>query len=322
MSQPLEERINEWTRDKGFGPLIQEVNGKVLLLEEELFEEYEPTRGPLPSFRTRLGAWLDNVPDEARQRSLFQLVPHLFFLGPRELEVLYRVAFHSQIARWLIDQIGLTFDQPNPEASLRNAVARSWFCPITDSMRINAFYHLNHISGRDHRPDWRSLTQFGSEDKIRRYLTSEGIQRIVLLEDFIGSGEQMQQAVEFAVTFGIPVLVVPLVICPIGSQVGQLLSDHNAAVTFSPVISLQEAAFITSVPRAVEDPLFGDLRLIALDMFNSLPPDEQVSLYTAFGFRGTGSLVVMYTNCPDNTLPLIHHNSAAWNPLFPRASRL
>jgi hypothetical protein len=322
MSQPLEEKINAWTRDKSFGPLIQEVNGKVLLLEQELFEEYEPTRGPYPSFRTRLAAWLDNIVDESSQRSLFQLVPHLFFLGPRELEVLYRVAFHTQIARWLIDQIGLTFDQASPENSLQQAVARSWFCPITDSMRINAFYHLNHISGRDFRPDWRSLRQFGSEDKIRRYLTDQGIDRIVLLEDFIGSGDQMKKAVEFAVTFGTPVLVVPLVICPIGAQVGQLLSSQNPTVTFSPVISLQEAAFITAAARPNEEPLFGELRLIAIDMFNGLPADEQVDVYTAFGFRGTGSLVVMYTNCPDNTLPLVHHNSAAWKPLFPRASRL
>ena len=189
-------------------------------------------------------------------------------------------------------------------------------------MRINAFYHLNHISGRDFRPDWRSLRQFGSEDKIRRYLTDQGIDRIVLLEDFIGSGDQMKKAVEFAVTFGMPVLVVPRVICPIGAQVGPLLSSQNPTVTFSPVISLQEAAFITAVARPNEEPLFDELRLIAIDMFNGLPADEQVDVYTAFGFRGTGSLVVMYTNCPDNTLPLVHHNSAAWKPLFPRASRL
>jgi hypothetical protein len=38
----------------------------------------------------------------------------------------------------------------------------------------------------------------------------------------------------------------------------------------------------------------------------------------AFGFERCGSLVVTFHNTPNNTLPLIHHKSDRWEPLFRR----
>ena len=56
-------------------------------------------------------------------------------------------------------------------------------------MRINAFYHLNNISGTSYRPDWLSLAKFGDRKAIADFLAAGGIERIVLLEDFVGSGD-------------------------------------------------------------------------------------------------------------------------------------
>ena len=43
--------------------------------------------------------------------------------------------------------------------------------------------------------------------------------------------------------------------------------------------------------------------------------------YTPFGYKRTGGLVVMHSNTPDNSLPVIHHESDTWAPIFKRHSR-
>jgi hypothetical protein len=44
--------------------------------------------------------------------------------------------------------------------------------------------------------------------------------------------------------------------------------------------------------------------------------------YTPFGCFDTGAVVVLYSNTPANTLPLIQHQSNTWVPLFPRSARV
>ena len=40
-----------------------------------------------------------------------------------------------------------------------------------------------------------------------------------------------------------------------------------------------------------------------------------------FGFEETGAKVVMFSNCPNNTLPIFHAETSSWTPLFPRVNR-
>lgn len=321
---PFEERLMAWMADANCGQEIQDVNSQISQLEAELFNEYEPTRGLQPLFRDRLHRWIENVADPADQQALLRLVPHLFFIGPREFEVLYRTAFQTTCVTWLIDQLGLSLEDPLAAEKLRQASTECWFCPISDSMRINAFYHLNHLSGRDLRPDWRSLRAFGSEQKIIDHTAKEGIKYVVLLEDFVGTGSQMRDAVEFAAAVfpTLPILVVPLVLCPVGEQTSMQISTRFPNIQITPVLRLHEVALIEPVPNTGESQVVSDVRRIALAMYGSLAVEDQKSVYSAFGFNETGSLVVLYTNCPDNTLPLVHHQCPSWNALFPRASRL
>jgi hypothetical protein len=119
---------------------IQAVNEQIDQLEVELYSEYEPTKGPYPDFWNRLEKWVDNAKTETDQQNLFRLMRHVFFVGPRELDSLYRVAFNSHVARWLIEKKNIKLDDPDASEKLRDAVRHTWFCPLTDSMRINAFY--------------------------------------------------------------------------------------------------------------------------------------------------------------------------------------
>jgi len=323
----LQEKLQRWIMSLPDGPAIERVNQHVEQLAEELYSEYEPTKGPYPDFWRRLDLWLNNLADESDQQVFFRLLSDLFFVGPKELDNLYRVAFNETICQWVIDHIALTLDDPLLGAMLDAAIEHTWFCPITDSMRINAFYHLNHLSGRSLRPDWLSLGHFGCPGKIDDFITRRRIERIVLLEDFVGSGVQITPAIEFAGSLmsKIPILVVPLIVCPSGSIELKNWESRYPHIDCRPVLELRDLDFLSSTPQTDEPTLHGDLRRLANSTFLQLLGAQtinQAKVYGPFGFDSTGGLLVLATNCPDNTLPLLHHKSVTWNPLFPRASRV
>jgi hypothetical protein len=100
-------------REEPLGKVIQDVNSHVTYLAERLYSEYEPTRGPYPDFWQRLEKWLNNVDQEDDQQLFFRLLPRIFFVGTRELDSLYRVAFNNQVAVWLVDQLGIALNAPD-----------------------------------------------------------------------------------------------------------------------------------------------------------------------------------------------------------------
>lgn len=325
MNDPILAKINRWAASYEDRDLDDVVN-QIEFLEEKLFYDYEPTKGPHPAFWQRLIYWLDNV-EEEDQKTLLRLVPNLFFVGREEFDTLYRAAYNGPVAKWLIDQIGMDLNDPAPEDRLREAVIKTWFCPITDSMRINAFYHVNQIPSKyDYRPDWRSLNKFGSEEKITNYIQKEGIERIVLLEDFVGSGNQAKKAVEFAAKIGVPLLFLPLIACQEAIKVGEeLKSIYSKVMTFSYVISLGEKAFVKSMPIEGELLIAPKIRNLVFRVHDNVcghTVPYTGKPYGPFGYLETGALIIMYSNCPDNTLPIIHHQSNSWKSLFPRSSRV
>jgi len=322
----LVDTVNRWTLSSIDGVVFQETNERLENLATVLYSNYEPMTGPFPEYWQRLESWIGNVPSEDDQKLLFRLAAQLFYVGTKELDNLYRVAFNANVTQWLITELGLSLDDPNLCADLEYALSRTWFCPITDSMRINAFYHLNHISGRDFRPDWRSLAAFGDPAKLERFLRAN-IDRIVLLEDFVGTGSQIEPALAFlsALAGRPPTLLVPLIICPSGMINAESWVRANTSLTVSPVVRLQPRDFLGPIPVTNEPDVFDTLRPLINSTYSQVLNGEDPmasKTYSAFGYRETGSLVVLATNCPDNTLPLVHFKSDTWNPLFPRASRI
>jgi len=323
----LKDKMQRWILSLPHGPAFQTVTQHVEHLAEQLYCHYEPTKGASAEFWQRFEDWLENGTDEAMQQTLFRLLPSLFFIGPSELDNLYRVAFNSNISSWLIDQLSVPLDDPNMFGKVNESLKHTWFCPLTDSMRINAFYHLNHISGRDHRPDWLSLALLAEPTKLEAFLKDYKIERIVLLEDFVGSGSQIEPAVTFAgsLSSNLPTLIVPLVICPTGVDAAKVWESSFPNIQVRPVLKLRNSDFLTRVPQTDEPPDHCDFRQLAIDSFPKLLGGStlaEAKIYGPFGFDDTGGLVVLATNCPDNTLPLVHHGSPTWKPLFPRASRI
>lgn len=328
MKDPIESKVESW--DKFGNNRFSEINLKIIHLDEWLFSDYEPQYGPNKSFMTRLNAWLENIPDQKDQQTLFELVPNIFYVGREELNVLYREAYNTNYITWLIDTLNLSFTNTlaENEKIITEAINDTWFCPLTDSLRINQFYHINDISGKhDYRPDWRSLVKFGDVNKVTDYIEEQKIRRIVLLEDFIGNGGQVSKAVLFAAENlkNIPVLIIPLILCPAGAENSEALEHQYPGIKIRPVISVPSEYFVDKDNENNRNELFKRLNILANKTYAQVADsniiDDDIDPYGPFGWRKTGGLIVMHTNTPNNSLPLIHNQSPSWSPLFKRHKR-
>lgn len=323
------------TAENHYPSEYERIESQIDYLASRLYEDYEVTKyPPHHQFHFRLRDWLNNVSVEDTQKTLFELVPRIYFIGINEYLSLYHAAFNGPIARWLIDQENIDITQSNAQSLLQASLSATWFCAITDSMQISRFYHINQLEGTDIRPDWRVLNHFAEKDKVVEYMEKQTppLERIVLLEDFVATGSQMEKAVRFALTLRddspYPVFLCPLVICHSGYERSQrLVNEFPHHLSFEPALVLDDSVLLSESAYPNEDEFYMRLRKVVNNTYSLVKGTHSKNLYGPFGFgadkEGGGLLLVLYTNCPDNTLPLIHHKSdTPWNPIFPRSSRV
>lgn len=294
-----------------------------------LFAHYEPLAtghsNDDPHFESRLLSWLGNCDSEEDQKTLYRLIDHLFFVGPREFESLYGAALNRCIVPWLVEQSRIKIDSKNYDGLVQRQLRKTLICPVTDSLRINAFHHVCNIGNRDLRPDLRTLIELGDDEKIEKFLQSEKILRIVLLEDFIGTGSQAKDAVvRAALRLKRPILFVPLLTCPEAKALFERLTGTHKMLSFAPVICLPSSVFVAEELSAGEPDYFSSLRQLALSTKEFVigpKPNARAKAMSPFGYAKTGGLVVTHTNTPNNTLLLLHRSSKTWQALFPRSKR-
>ena len=331
MNNPIEQKVAHWDENVESGEInkFNFINRQIIYLNKRLYQDYEPHLSSKKDFFSRLNSWLDNIADETHKQILFELIPKLFYVGREELNLLYKEAYVTNYAKWLITTTGFDFAILYGKSTLKDLVTDTWFCPLTDSLRINQFYHINDIPGKhDYRPDWRSLLQFGDVSKIKDYINEQQIKRIVLLEDFIGNGGQVSKAVLFAIKNlkDVPILIIPLIICPAGLKASKKLEDENPNVKIDPVVCIREESLVKVILEENLSDFFKTLHPLLVNSYpivsNSEIIDANIDPYGPFGWRNTGGLIVMHTNTPNNTLPMIHYSSETWTPLFKRHKRI
>jgi hypothetical protein len=331
MQNPIADKVQRWAVQETGDLDYNAIHAEIEYLIEHRFDQYIPTIGPEPDFRTRFVKWLDNGGlSEDDQKLLFRLVPYVFFLGREEFIALQRAAFLGPVYRWLVDEIGLPFTDTDRDAKLQAAIQETWFCPITDSAHISDFYHANQLSGVEFRPEWRAAAALSNGDSttIRQHMSDQGLRRVVLIEDLVGSGSQMSDLTNLLADLPvtIKVLMVPLVVCPVGAAVGRKMASQLPNVAFEPVLELPGHSFVAEFHDPHEPNFFAAIRDLIQRTY-SLVSDGQAAHdtnkpYGPFGWRRTGALIVSYNNTPDNTIPVIQHRSPTWHPLFPRSSRI
>jgi len=316
------ERIIRWSSQEGGNEYIA-INKLLQYLGDNLYYDYEPSFGPFPDYYTRLKKWVNNLTEEEDQQTLLKLAQNIFYVGHEEFSSLYRSAFNTQIVRWLIEHENLSFTDPKVITKIKKAIGECWFCPVTDSLRINQFYHINQIKDVNHeyRPDWKSLRKFGDLEKIKAYIQKNKIKYLVLLEDFVGSATQSWKPIKFAseLMAELKILFVPLIICPLGIAKIEDEMDNAKNFYMRPVLTLSNEGFVSEKQAIDEKPEIDKFRRLInkVEPFYKFKEEE-----FKFGFENMGCLLVMHTNTPTNSLPIIYYESADnWSPLFKRHHR-
>jgi hypothetical protein len=297
---------------------------------------YLPAQHPdfSPSYMERLAAWIDNLADEGEQKLFLEYALYISFFSHDDFVALYRTALDREISRWVATQVGARLE-PDGGQALNEMVHEqihhhTWFCPVTDSMDINEFYKVNHLKGVGHRPGFATLQMLAERAgppnpalarNVIHYMANSRLERIVLLEDIVGSGSQCLAAVRWAlINLGKPVLFVPLILCPNGVEALRT-EEHQSkgCLTVRPVIALSRTDLLGPERQGHRGwPITEKLE----DLAKRCVVRASVSMDT-FGYRNTGCSLVTFSNTPDNTLPIVHNKPriGGWEPLFPRIYR-
>lgn len=313
----------------GFRKLREELE----YLDRVKYERYVPTlysKHPITFFE-RLHAWLDNalLSDEDK-RHLFEFASHLAFFSFDDFVAMFRSAFAGPVSRWCINIAGIRLDQPGWMKRLDNErFEKTWYCPVTDSLLISVFHHANSISGKERRPAFRELKYFSDANKINNYLNKKKIARVVLLEDCVCTGDQCFNTVKWAVdNLGVPILFCPMIIA---DEAVQRFLDFKLSLPepgffeINPVFKLGADCFLLR-SDGPSPQLYEHVRALAERVHAELAKEGQAPKEGALGYwneasREKGATIVLFSNTPNNTVSLVHHDSRLWKPLFPRVTR-
>lgn len=317
-------KIDEWiatTPDTRERHKLIDLKQRYELLDNNLFNQYEPTKKSrnieTTNFLKRMDKWLDQFETPEEQKIALRSIEYLFFAGIKEFDEMYRCA-KIEVERHLRQTRNINpFDT---RQEIKNEIDRCWFCPVTDSFKINSFLHINELTGHKYRPDFSSLTKFGDPKKINAYIRKQAIKLVVLLEDFSGSGNTIKRVIEFASAFiEIEILIVPLIACAPGFRTVMTESRKHRDISVRPVIIVGEDCLISPNAHDYEPQLFEKLRPLMKKHYIRIGGTKATGEY---GYGNVGSMVVTYGNCPNNT-PLIYRSGTRTDTiLFPRISRV
>ncbi|WP_266160395.1 phosphoribosyltransferase-like protein [Dyella silvatica] len=319
-------QIDVWNLSQKYSRHSIYLRGLYESLAIQLYNQYEPTRHHSNrvsrNFLNRLDDWLGCFDKESHKWAAFRSLEYLFFAGQSEFDELYRHVTENVIKRWLVDIANIDIFSRGYSRQLDQELTGCWLCPATDSLRINGFLHISGLTGKSPRPDWMSLAEFGSKEKIQKFVQKEKISSLVILEDFVGSGGQFVEALKFAASvFSGPILAVPLIVCaPGNTKILSAIKTHKLKnVRYEPGLIVSETCLIQKKPVQGQPKLFEELRSAMKVGYKKIarPMDGE-----EYGWKGTGSLVVLYSNCPNNTPPMYHASGIAWKPIFPRRARV
>jgi hypothetical protein len=319
-------------------PTFPELLQKLQFFEGINYQRYVPalySKFPIPYFE-RLIDWLENVGLDANDKKLlFEFATQLLYFSFEDFLAMYRYAFVAPITHWIVQLEKLTLNNPKFEELVENERKKhTWYCPITDSMIISEFYHVNHITGIDQRPGFRALKELFSAssdiDNLKKYIQKQGYKRLVLLEDFVGSGTQSVEVIMWAAEhLDVPILFSPMVICPDGLNrfnaerlqfIGKF--PKKIAPKIEVTILLEKEDFVSGNAK------LKDVEVLAKKIHDNVKGTANDKTYGHLGFfrsgdKSTGSRIILFSNTPDNSLPILHYHGpdTEWKPLFPRIRR-
>lgn len=280
-------------------------------------------------FEARLAIWLNQISDEKDQMALAEMAANLAFIGEDEMRSLCTSAFNGPITKWIIDQCGLLVSDINFDSQLtthRGDLTR--YVAATDSFPIHDFYKLtptvSHSEKFNLKAFWKTQTL---SSLAAQMMAEKRCERVVILEDFVGSGEQTQKMIhDWLTIFRKPTLFTPLIACPGSVTCFENLTKIHRHFSFEPVLKIDDSDLLNGSTICGAGTLEAFLQALVTRLHAQVEGDCKAHPppYSPFGFpppNGTGCPLVLKGNVPDNALPVIHFKSSSWEPLFPRKPR-
>lgn len=319
----IRELVNTWTRASGNHLDLLGKLDLLMMLRDDLYAQYQPFTEK-PDYADRLFSWVNHATSVRDKKLLFELASWLLFVGSEEMISLYRSSYTGNITRWVIDEANVDITTVDAAEAIEEAFKRTFFGSIA-GMDMGTYCRVNGIQGQSFRPDFREHGCIGDPDSLRRYLRANNYERIVAVEDYVGTGTQMREAVVYLSRLtDFPTLLCPMLVASEGLKAGNELAAKHSHVKFDSLFPLPAEAAVPQSPSASsKEPRFiVELRQFISRIWPQVHGTKSTQrLYGPFGFGDTGSLLLTYLNCPDNVPPIIHHKSETWQPLFQRSSR-
>jgi len=280
-------------------------------------------------FQHQLIKWLNNVDSIKNKYLLINSLSYFTFFNRGQFIALCREALCGPTVKWLIDIENYDITDPLLNSQINQSISLTLFSAATDSMSINDFRHackpmtvkttgqtwLDYIKHIDSEEEKKVKAQ-----SYQKLLHNKGYKRIVVLEDFVGTGNQIKNILDFLGCFKKwPILVIPLLVCPQGNSAipKHLRKRGYDHISYEPV-SILPWELILADKRPKDSMLYSPL-LTELKKFARITHEKLGIGY--LGYKKVGALCAKYANCPNNTLPLYHNKSDKWEPLFERSDR-
>lgn len=275
-------------------------------------------------FPVRLKKWLDNVPTDREKKTLLSIVPFILFIDRKQMLALCQDAFKRIIVPWISEgfinrQDMLSADY---EIKVRMLIKEYSLYSITESFNFPDFINVNNLSGLK-KP--RILGEDNSRIRMSPPQFDEKIRGLIVLEDFVGTGDQSKRVldeVRSIIPKGWRIIFIPLIMMEKGLKLFLTKnSTQSSSIETRPVLIIPESDCIKTQQVQKEPREFKTMRALIKSTQNKvLEPLDKLDdpPNNPFGYRGSGTLIVTCHNTPNNTIPLIHHRSPEWSPLFRR----
>jgi hypothetical protein len=309
------------------------LESRIEFYAEKLMDRFDPA--PVWDFQLYLLKWLENVETIEEKFLLINSLSFFSFFNREQCNALYLEALHGPILRWLIEINDLDILDKDINDKINECVEPTFISAATDSTDISAMRHVCDLQV-NHTKIWHSyINEHDNEEQRNRKIESckndlinWGYRQIVVLEDFIGTGKQTKDIIDFLGNFQEwRIIFIPLIICPQGDKVitEHLRTKRYDHIFYEPISRLPWELILSDdrPPDSKKLPqLLVDLKEYARGIHTRVTGPDSDGSAGYLGYKGTGALFAKYTNCPDNTLPLYHYKrNEHWSPLFPRSDR-
>jgi hypothetical protein len=336
MEQKLQELFLEIGKRKKWPEYYENsviLSSKIECYAEKLMNVYDPA--PMWNFQLYLLNWLDNVKTIKEKFLLLNSLSYFAFFNREQCNALYLEALHGPIKKWLIDIKDLNILDEDIDEILSEKIESTFISAATDSTDISTMHHICGFPMK-HTYIWYSfINPTDDENEIKRKIDSckndlheWKYEQIVIIEDFVGSGTQSIEVIDFLGNFPEwKILFIPLLICPQGDMAitKHLYTKEYNHIIYEPISKMPwELILAEKRPHGSNclPNLLDDFRKYARKIYTKVMGTKISGSKGYLGYKETGALFAKYTNCPDNTLPLYNEKeNKYWKPLFPRSAR-